>query len=214
MRFNVSESVLLLIDLQQGFCGKGGASGRRGRDVSVLQTAVEGAARLLPICRAAQIPVIYTRMAFAPDYADGGLLTSDLRPNLQKHGDLRRDTTDAEIMPELAPQPGDVMINKQRYSAVLNTDLEPWLRRHHKSCVITGGVTTGMCVESTVRDLGQRDFKVFVVPEMCADFNAQSQQRSFDTFALAFGRVVPEADMVAAIQAGTADIPIDPRFDW
>ncbi|MBL8644083.1 MAG: cysteine hydrolase, partial [Rhodospirillaceae bacterium] len=170
MKFETSRAACLLIDLQQGFCGSAGASGRRGRDVSVLQSAVTGAAKVLPAVRAAHIPVIYTRMAFAPDYADGGLLTSQLRPNLKRHGDLRRDTVDAEIMPEIAPQPGDVMIDKQRYSAVINTDLEGWLRRNNKTCIIVGGVTTGMCVESTVRDLGQRDFQVFVVPEMCADF--------------------------------------------
>jgi len=214
MKFEVSSAVLLLIDMQQGFCGAQGSSGRRGRDVSVLKPSVESAARLLPVCRAAKIPVIYTRMAFAPDYADGGLLTAELRPGLKKNNDLRADMPDADIMPEIAPLPGDLIINKQRYSAVLRTELEPWLRARGRDCVIVGGVTTGMCVESTVRDLGQRDFKVFVVPEACGDFNADNQKRSLDVFALAFGRVVPEQKMIAAVKTGAADFAIDPRFDW
>jgi nicotinamidase-related amidase len=214
MKFDASSAALLLVDLQQGFCGKNGSSGRRGRDVSVLMPAVHSAARLLPVCRTAGIPVIYTRMAFAPDYLDGGLLTSDLRPNLKKNNDLRVDLPDAEIMPEIAPRPGELIINKQRYSAVLRTELEPWLRSRGRDCVIVGGVTTGMCVESTVRDLGQRDFKVFVVPEACADFSPETQKRSMDVFAMAFGRVVPEAQMMAAVQTGQGEFRIDPRFDW
>jgi nicotinamidase-related amidase len=214
MKFDASMAVLLLVDMQQGFCGAQGSSGRRGRDVSVLKPAVDSAARILPVCRAAKIPVIFTRMAFAPDYSDGGLLTAELRPHLKPNNDLRVDTSDAEIMPDIAPLPGELIINKQRYSAVLRTELDTWLRSRGRNCIIVGGVTTGMCVESTVRDLGQRDFKVFVVPEACGDFNADNHKRSLDVFALAFARVVPEQKMIAAVKAGGADFAIDPRFDW
>ena len=200
--------------MQQGFCGATGSSGRRGSDVTVLKPAVESAARLLPVARAAKIPVVYTRMAFAPDYKNGGLLTEELRPNLKRKNDLRDDTPDADIMPEIAPRPGDLVMNKQRYSALIKTDLEFWLRSRGRTCIIVGGVTTGMCVESTVRDLGQNDFKVFVVPEACGDFNADNHKRSMDVFAMAFGRVVPEQKMIAAIKSGSADFPMDPRFDW
>jgi ureidoacrylate peracid hydrolase len=214
MKFDAAAAVLLLIDLQRGFCGADGSSGRRGRDVSVLAPALAGAARLLAAARAARIPVIYTRMAFAPDYADGGLLTAELRPHLKPNNDLRIDTPDADIMPEVAPQPGELVIDKQRYSAVLRTGLESWIRGRGRDCVIVGGVTTGMCVESTVRDLGQRDFRVFVVPEACGDFNPDNHRRALDTFALAFGRVVTATQMIAAMAAGRGDFPIDSRFDW
>ena len=149
MKFDAASAVLLLIDMQQGFCGAQGSSGRRGRDVSVLTPAVECAARLLPACRAAKIPVIFTRMAFAPNYSDGGLLTTDLRPHLKPNNDLRADLPDADIMPQIAPLPGELIINKQRYSAVLRTELDTWLRSRGRDCIIVGGVTTGMCVESS-----------------------------------------------------------------
>ncbi|MDX2224847.1 MAG: isochorismatase family cysteine hydrolase [Rhodospirillaceae bacterium] len=212
MKFDPSAAVLLLIDIQQGFCGPERAGVKR--DTSVLRPAVEGAAKLLKVAREANIPVIYTSMAFAPDYADGGLLTRELRPNLKKKNELRRDTKDAEIMPEIAPEPGDLVIYKQRYSAVIKTDLEFWLRSRGRHCVIVGGVTTGMCVESTVRDLAQLDFHVFVVPEACGDMNPDTHKRAMDVFAMAFGRVVPLEQMAAAINAGGADIPIDSRYDW
>jgi len=214
MKFDATRAVLLLIDMQQGFCGANGSSGRRGRDVTVLKPAVDSAARLLPVCRAAKIPVVFTRMAFAPDYSDGGLLTAELRPHLKPNNDLRAALPDAEIMPEIAPLPTERVLNKQRYSAVIKTDLESWLRARGRDSLIVGGVTTGMCVESTVRDLGQLDFKVFVVPEACGDFNAENHKRAMDTFALAFGRVVPETQMIAAVKAGGAQFPIDKRFDW
>ncbi|MCB2108381.1 MAG: cysteine hydrolase [Rhodobacteraceae bacterium] len=210
MKFDAAASVLLLIDIQQGFCGTERASGIKINREPLLP-AVEGAAKLLAVARETKIPVIYTSMAFSPDYKDGGVLTSDLRPNLKARGELRRDTKDAEIMPEIAPLPGEKIIYKQRYSAAINTDLVFWLRSRGRYCVIVGGVTTGMCVESTVRDLAQMDFHMFVVPEACGDLNPDTHKRAMEVFAFAFGRVVPLEKMIATMRAGSADIPMEPR---
>jgi ureidoacrylate peracid hydrolase len=211
MKFVARDAALILVDLQQGFCGS--RPGRR--DAAVLRPALASAARIVPVARAAGLPVVFTRMSFAPDYSDGGLLTAELRPGLKRKNHLRRDTVDAEIMPELGPlMPGDLLLDKQRYSAVINTSLVDWLKAGGRSSVVVAGVTTGMCVESTVRDLAQRDFRVFVVDDACADFDPANHRRVMDTFALAFGRVVSEKDIVAALQAGTAEFPIDQRFDF
>jgi ureidoacrylate peracid hydrolase len=210
MKFVPSDAALILVDLQYGFC----APREGGRDVAPMVKALESSARLLPACRQQRMPVVFTRMAFAPDYSDGGLLTSELRPNLKRKNQLRRDTQDAAIMPQLPIAPEDLVLDKQRYSAVINTKLLDWLKARKRTSVVIGGVTTGMCVESTVRDLAQRDFRCFIVEEACGDFDPANHKRVMDTFALAFGRVVPEAKMMAALAAGGADFPIDPRFDW
>ena len=64
------------------------------------------------------MPVIFTTMAFAPDYSNGGLTTSELRPNLAEENALRADQPDREIMAVLEPQPEDIIVEKQRYSVV------------------------------------------------------------------------------------------------
>ncbi len=206
MRFEAKTTALLLIDLQVGFCSTDGHTGRK-IDVSGFGPVLESAKRLTVTSRAAGMPVIFTTMAFAPDYSNGGLTTSELRPNLPVENALRADKPDREIMPILEPQPEDDIIEKQRYSAMIKSPLPALLEKRGIDRVVVGGVTTSMCVESTVRDLAMMDYRVFVVPEACGDLRAEFHENAMYMFKTAFGRVVPEVDMIAAINAGSADFP-------
>ncbi|NKB43823.1 MAG: isochorismatase family protein [Alphaproteobacteria bacterium] len=210
MHFNTKTAALLLIDLQVGFCSPDGHTGRR-LDVSGFKPVLNSAKRLAIAARAAGMPVIYTTMAFAPDYSNGGLTTSELRPNLKEENALRADQPDREIMPALDPQPEDIIVEKQRYSAMIKSPLPAILEEWKIEGVVVGGVTTSMCVESTVRDLAMMDYRVFVVPETCGDLKADFHDRAMQMFALAFGRVVPEADMISAIKAGSEEFPHQAR---
>jgi ureidoacrylate peracid hydrolase len=108
-------------------------------------------------------------------------------------------------MPILNPQPEDDIIEKQRYSAMIKSPLPALLEKRGIDRVVVGGVTTSMCVESTVRDMAMMDYRVFVVPEACGDLRPEFHENSMYMFKTAFGRVVPEADMLLAIEAGAAD---------
>ncbi len=206
MLFERDSAALLLIDLQVGFCSPDGHTGKR-LDVSGFQPVLQSARRLIDGARETGIPVICTTMAFAPDYSNGGLTTSDLRPNLKPMNALRADMPDAEIMPELGLQPEDTVIEKQRYSAMIKSPLPALIEERGIECLIVGGVTTSMCVESTVRDLGMMDYRTFVVPEACGDLRPDYHERSLQMFASAFGRVVPEADMLEGMRAGKTEFP-------
>lgn len=204
MQFERDKAALLLIDLQVGFCSPDGHTGKR-LDVSGFQPVLKSARRLIDAARGVEIPVIFTTMAFAPDYSNGGLTTSELRPNLPKMNALRADMPDAEIMPELGIQDSDTLIEKQRYSAMIKSPLPNIIEERGIECLVVGGVTTSMCVESTVRDLGMMDYRTFVVPEACGDLRPDYHERSLQMFASAFGRVVPEEDMIAAMREGSVD---------
>ena len=204
MKFEVQKAALLLIDLQVGFCSPDGHTGQR-IDVSGFNPVLASAKRLDVAARKAGMPVIFTTMAFAPDYSNGGLTTSELRPNLAQENALRADKPDREIMPELDVQPDDIIIEKQRYSAMIKSPLPALLEEKGIEGLVVGGVTTSMCVESTVRDLAMMDYRTFIVPEACGDLRPDFHDRAMQLFALAFGRVVPEKDMLAAITDGAAD---------
>jgi nicotinamidase-related amidase len=204
MLFEREKAALLLIDLQIGFCSPEGHTGKR-LDVSGFQPVLKSARRLIDAARGVDIPVIFTTMAFAPDYSNGGLTTSELRPNLPEMNALRADMPDAEIMPELGMQDSDTLIEKQRYSAMIKSPLPGILEERGIECLVVGGVTTSMCVESTVRDLGMMDYRTFVVPEACGDLRPDYHERALQMFASAFGRVVPEGDMIAAMREGSID---------
>jgi ureidoacrylate peracid hydrolase len=182
-------SALLLIDLQRSFCDEAGAMATQGRPIAAMQAAARGCAELAAAAHGAGVPVIWTRMQLRPDYADGGRLISHLRPNLARIGALRAGTFDAELAQGLGVAPGDVVLDKPRYSALYGTALEVWLRAMRIERVIVGGVTTSMCVESTVRDLGQRDHDVVVAREACADFAPDRHEASLAAMAFGFAGV-------------------------
>ena len=206
MRLAPEQAALLVVDLQKSFCDPDGSMARQGRAIEPMRRAADQCRDLVAAMRRAGRPVIWTRMAFRPDYADGGLLTAELRPNLARIGALRAGTADAGFADGIAPAPNDVVVEKRRYSALVGTDLEAALRHRNVDTVLIGGVTTSMCVESTVRDLGQRDYRVFVVREACGDFDADRHEASLAAMDFGFARVVGREQALAALAAGGAEL--------
>src|SRR5713226_5864896 len=134
---NAERTVLLVIDMQNDFGSKGGIFDRYGIDISIIQKAVAPIARVIASGRKAGIKVIYIKMGFRPDLSDAGLPDS---PNWVKHvpmgvGEailapdgtedrvLIRDTWNTNIVNELKPEAGDIVIYKTRYSGFYQTDL-------------------------------------------------------------------------------------------
>lgn len=196
---------LLLIDLQQAFCAPDGDLARRGRDIGTMQSAARCCARLAVAARAADVPVFWTRMMLRADYADGGRMTSDLLPHLKAAGALRRGTPDVALADGLGVALQDEIIDKPRNSALLATPLELQLRARGIERVIVGGVTTSMCVDTSVRDLAQRDFATFVVREAVGDFDAARHAAALAVMAFGFARVITESDCVAALNGAPRD---------
>lgn len=181
--------LLLLIDLQKAFCDADGSIARLGRPIETLREAARQCALLADIARASGAPVVWTRMMFRADYSDGGMLIR-LRPGLGKIGALRAGTPDIELSTLVSAAPGDVIVDKPRYSALIDTSLEQKLREMDVGRVIIGGVTTSMCVETTVRDLSQRDYEVAAIEEACADFDPERHRASLSAMAFGFARIL------------------------
>lgn len=209
MRFRRSEAALLLVDLQRGFLHPEGFVAAQGRDVSECAAAAGHCYALARIARDAGMPVIWTRHILRPDHADAGLLTTELRPRLGQIGALARGTADVEIPAEAAVQPGDFVLDKPRYSAFFGTSLDMLLAARGVRTLMLGGVTTSMCVESTVRDAAQRDIRTFVVREAVADFDTARHAASLAAMAFGFARIIGAGPAVEAIAAGAAEFPAD-----
>jgi nicotinamidase-related amidase len=207
MHFSTQHAAILAVDLQRAFCSEDGSVAAQGRDVSSCRTAADKCLELVAAGRAAGLPIIYTRMCYRSDYADGGLLMRELRPTLSKIGALIDGTPDAELVPEIVLAVEDTVIEKQRYSAFYGTTLEPLLRSQKIDTLIIGGVTTSMCVETTVRDAAQRDYRTFVVEETCGDFAADRHQASLAAMSFGFAGLLSLNEACAAIAAGEQDFP-------
>ena len=205
MEFDSTKAAFLAIDVQRAFCSDDGSVAREGRDIDRCKGA---AARCLDIAAAAHqsdIPVIWTRFVLRPDYADGGVFIRDLRPWVREEGGMQANTPDIELIPEAVVGSGDFVIDKQRYSSFYATSLEVILRSLGVECLLVGGVTTSMCVESSVRDAGQRDYKTFVVRDACADYSEDRHDASLAALAFGFGRVISHNEAIAAIADGHAN---------
>jgi nicotinamidase-related amidase len=141
------------------------------------------------------------------DHADGGLLTSELRPRLGQIGALARGSADVEIPEEAGVEPTDIIIDKPRYSAFLGTPLDVVLAARGVRALMVGGVTTSMCVECSVRDAAQRDIRTFVVREAVADFDAGRHAASLAAMAFGFARIIGANEAAEAIADGDALFP-------
>ena len=207
MRFRRAEAALLLVDLQRGFLHPDGFVATQGRDISACAGAARHAYVLARAARTAGMMVIWTRHVLRADHADGGLLTTELRPRLGEIGALARGSADVEIPEEAGVEPTDIVIDKPRYSAFHGTALDVVLAARGVRALMVGGVTTSMCVECSVRDAAQRDIRTFVVREAVADFDADRHAASLAAMAFGFARIIGANEAAEAIADGDALFP-------
>ena len=204
MRFHRAEAALLLVDYQRGFLHPQGFVAAQGRDVTPCAEAARQGFALARAARAAGMLVIWTRHVLRADHTDGGLLTTELRPHLGEIGALACGSADIEIPPEAGVSPEDVVIDKPRYSAFFGTCLDMQLGARGIRSLMVGGVTTSMCVETTVRDAAQRDIRTFVVRDAVADFDLARHEASLSAMKFGFARIIDANQAAQAINTGEA----------
>lgn len=158
--------------MENDFAAKGGMFDRAGADISGAQRAIAPTAKVLATARQAGLKIIYLKMGYRPDLSDLGSADSVNRTRHLKFGVgqtirapdgresrvLIRDTWNTDIVPELKPQAGDIVMYKTRFSGFYQTDLDATLKKLEIKHLIITGVTTSICVESTVRDAMFRDY--------------------------------------------------------
>lgn len=192
------DTALIVIDMQNGFCHPDGSFAKMGLDVALPQAAIAGCRELVDAARTAGVGVIWTRYVYRPDYADGGLLVTDLLPGIKDIRSLEDGTWDGELLAELTPADGEAVIDKNRYSAFYGTRLEPLLTSQGIRNLVLCGVTTNMCVETTARDASQRDYRTVVVADASAEYDPARHEAALFTIGFGFGWVAPRADVLAA----------------
>ena len=177
-----AHAALLVVDMQRDFCTPGGAFDKLGVDLSMYPAMVPRLARLIDGARAAGVPVFYIQMTGLPGRISDSpaQIRFNLRLHLGSDGvveplDYTPDGSEGQqIIPELAPRDGDVVVKKYRSSAFWGTNLDLLLRANGiKTCIVSGCTTEG-CVESTARDAMFGDYYV-VVPEDCVASDDRAQ---------------------------------------
>ncbi len=198
---------LLVIDMQNAFCSTDGSMQRLGLPAERLRVAIPHVRNLVITARAHGAPVIFTRYVYRPDYRDGGLLVSEILPQIRATGALREGSWDVEIIDELRPTADDIVIDKNRYSAFWNTRLDDRLRAFSADTLIIAGVTTSMCLDSTARDAHMRDYRVWVVREATAEYDVARYEHALRTLAFGFGEVINAAEAESRLVRHAQAIP-------
>jgi nicotinamidase-related amidase len=164
-RFDPATVGLVVIDMQRDFLEEGGFGASLGNDVSRLRAIIPTVVRLVGGFRAAGLPVIHTRECHRPDLSDLPQAKRDRARSGPRIGDagpmgrlLVAGEPGAQIIPELAPLAGEVVVDKPGKGAFHATDLAGILQRLGLGHLIIAGVTTEVCVQTTMREANDRGY--------------------------------------------------------
>ena len=210
--FDPAEAALLIIDMQRDFLEPGGFGESLGNDVSLLRRTIAPIGRLLDAARASGLAVIHTREGHRPDLADlAPAKKARGKPSLAI-GDcgamgrlLVRGEAGHDIIPELYPQKGESVIDKPGKGAFYATDLDTILRHRGVSQLIVCGVTTEVCVNTSVREANDRGFDCLVLEDCVGSYFPEFQEmglRMIKAQGGIFGWVGRSEAVIAALGAG------------
>lgn len=205
------DTALLVIDMQADFLSPGGYFAALGNDVANVRGCIEPIGELLAVMRPMGFRIIYTREGHRPDL-------SDLHPPKQRRAELAgcaigtkgpmgrflvRGEPGWDIIPELAPQADDLLLDKPGHGAFHQTDLDLLLRNRNIKHLIVTGVTTEVCVHSTLREADDRGYDCLLLGNCCGAGDPALHQAAVDTTIVdggIFGAIASHTDVLAVLK--------------
>lgn len=196
---NPSTSALIVIDMQRDFVEEG-----RPMEVPMARQKVPAMRVLIDSARAAELPVIFTQHVLFDSFNVSPLESSN-NPRLLTEG-MREGTDGIEIVPGLGARAGDQYVQKHRYDAFHNTNLDTLLTniRGYRAVdtVIIAGTLTEVCCESTARSAFMRDYKVVFAEDATGALTDEAQSATTQVIAKFFGRVMSNPAIMGAFEGG------------
>jgi nicotinamidase-related amidase len=206
-----ARTALIIIDMQRDFLEPGGFGETLGNDVGLLAAAIGPCARVLEAARRTGLAVIHTREGHRPDLSDAPPAKIERGAPAMRIGDrgpmgriLVRGEPGHQIVSALAPAPGEPVVDKPGKGAFYQTDLELMLQNRGIESLLVCGVTTEVCVHTTVREANDRGFRCIVVGDACGSYFPEFHEVGLRMIAAQggiFGWVTDAAAVVRALEA-------------
>jgi ureidoacrylate peracid hydrolase len=186
-------AALIVVDVQNDFCADEGVFAKAGNDVSMVREMLPNLRRLIDGARAVGVQVIFVQAIYDPVYLPAPWYERNARLNFEVPRCIS-GTWGADFY-GVAPLKGEAVVRKHRYSAFVNTELDLILRSRQIQTVITTGVATNICVESTSRDAFMRDYYVVLADDASAAYSREQHQAALMNISIGFG-VVTKVDEI------------------
>jgi ureidoacrylate peracid hydrolase len=206
-------TAVLVVDMQNSFCSKGGMFDILGMlDSTKIARVIEADKKVIEVARKAGMKIVYIRMAYRADLANAGGPES---PNywkelglvaMREHPEwsgkfITIGSWDWEIVDQLKPQPGDIVVDKNRYSAFQHTELDAILHTLDIKYLIFLGVATNVCVESTLREAYFKEYLPVLVADACGNAGPDyTQEATIWNVSRLFGWVTTSAKLLDALE--------------
>ena len=218
--FEPAHAALLIIDMQRDFLEPGGFGEALGNDVAQLRPAIAPLVALLAAARQASMLVIHTREGHRPDLSDlheSKRVRGRAALTIGDEGPMGRvlviGEPGHEIIPELSPAPGEPVIDKPGKGAFYATDLAERIAEHGVTQLIVGGVTTEVCVHTTVREANDRGLDCLVLADGTASYFPEFHAAALKMIAAQggiFGWVGHSRSVIDALTAPAAPAEVRP----
>jgi nicotinamidase-related amidase len=180
LTIDLDKTALIIIDMQRDFLEPGGFGAALGNDVTRLQAAVAPCREVLAAARRSGLLVIHTREGHRADLTDAPPMKVERGDPATRIGApgpmgriLIRGEPGHDIIPELYPIAGEPVIDKPGKGAFYQTDLELMLHNRSIDTLLVCGVTTEVCVNTTVREANDRGFRCIVLSDCCGSYFAE-----------------------------------------
>jgi len=205
-RLDPARTALLVIDMQNNYLAEDGYFARKGYDPAPLRAIIPAVQRLVAAVRGAGCRIVWTRQGNRADLADASpydrwrAARAGIALDDPDSAALLRGSPGFNIVPELAPAPGDILVDKTANGAFCQTDLDMVLRANGITHLMFSGITTDVCVHTTLREAQDRKYQCLTVEDACASGDAYAHEAAIHMVTVEDGifGVVASVDAVAA----------------